>query len=147
MYPRERRRSGFWFSLRERSDVPHFRFWRFHENLLNKGREDDPFTITNFTMEWAPYDLMVNVFRDLEDRRWPFEMMRNMWSWTWLRKLITYHKFECRYNYRAFEKVSQDRKYCNSNLFNTASYSTSRLKPKICLRWVSREKSVKPVKR
>ena len=38
-------------------------------------------------------------------------------------------------------------KHCISNLFNTASYYTSLLKPKICLRWVSREKSVKPVKR
>ena len=37
-------------------------------------------TFANFTMEGAPYDLMANVFRDLEDRRWPFEMMRNMWS-------------------------------------------------------------------
>ena len=30
-------------------------------------------------------------FRDLEDRRWPFKMMRNMWSWTWPTKLIMYH--------------------------------------------------------
>ena len=34
------------------------------------------------------YDLMANIFLDLEDRRWPFEMMRNMWSWTWLTKLL-----------------------------------------------------------
>ena len=149
MYPRERRRSGFWFSLRKWSDLPHFRFSRPHQNLLNKWREDNPFTFANYTMEGAPYDLMANVFRDLEDRRWPFKMMRNMWSRTWLTKLIMYHKFDCRYNffYRAFEKVSQNRKHCISNLFNTASYSTSLLKPEICLRWVSREKSVKPVKR
>ena len=50
-------------------------------------------------------------------------------------------------SYRVFEKVSQNRKHCISNLFNTASYSTSLLKPKICFRWVSREESVKPVKR
>ena len=43
--------------------------------------------------------------------------------------------------------VSQNRKHCISNLLNTASYYTSLLKPKICLRWVSREKSLKPVKR
>ena len=55
---------------------------------VNNGREDDPFTFPNFTMEGAPYDLMANIFCDLEDRRWPFEMMRNMWSWTWLTKLI-----------------------------------------------------------
>ena len=38
---------------------------------------------------------------------------------------------------RVFEKVSQNRKHCNANLLNTASYSTSLLKPKLCLRWVS----------
>ena len=72
----------FWFSLRKRSDLSHFRFSRLHENLLNKGREDDPFTFANFTMEGVPYDLMANVFRDLEDRRWPLKMMRNIWSRT-----------------------------------------------------------------
>ena len=30
---------------------------------------------------------------------------------------------------RVFEKVSQNRKHCNSNLFNTATYSTSLLIP------------------
>ena len=150
MYPRERRRSGFWFSLRKRSDVPHFRFWRFYENLLNKGREDDPFTFANFTMEGVPYDLMANVFRDLEDRRWLFKMMRNIcgreldWQ-NWL--CIISSTVGIIFFLPCFWKVSQDRKHCNSNLFNTASYSTSLLKPKICLRWVSREKSVKPVKR
>lgn len=38
---------------------------------------------------------------------------------------------------RVFEKVSQNRKHCNSNLFNTTSYSTSLLIPNICMRWVS----------
>ena len=76
----ERRRSGFWFSLRKWSDLSHFRFSRLHENLLNKGREDDPSTFANFTMEGAPCDLMANVFHDLEDQRWPFKMMRNVWS-------------------------------------------------------------------
>ena len=65
-----------------RSGLPHFRFSVLRQNLLNNGREDDPFTFANFTMEGVPYDLMTNIFRDLEDRRWPFEMMRNMWSRT-----------------------------------------------------------------
>ena len=65
-----------------RSDPPDFRFSRLRQNLLNDGREDDPFTFANFTMEGAPYDLVENVFRDLEDRQWPFEMTRNMWSRT-----------------------------------------------------------------
>ena len=34
---------------------------------------------------------------------------------------------------RVFEKVSQNRKHCNSNLFNTASYSTSFLIPNVCM--------------
>ena len=55
----------------------------------------------------ALWNLMANIFLDLEDRRWPFEMMRNMWSRTWLTKLLmqelkyanltcvqVYHKFE-----------------------------------------------------
>ena len=63
-----------------RSDRSHFRFSRLHQNPMDNGREDDPFTFANFTMEGVPYDLMANIFRDLEDRRWPFEMMRNMWS-------------------------------------------------------------------
>ena len=83
---RERRCSGFWFSLRKErlyiGDLTHFRFSRLHQNQLNNGREDDPFTFANFPMEGATYDLMANIFRDLEDRRWPFDMMRNMWSRT-----------------------------------------------------------------
>ena len=63
-----------------RSDRSHFRFSRLHQNPMDNEREDDPFTFANFTMEGVPYDLMANIFRDLEDRRWPFEMMRNMWS-------------------------------------------------------------------
>ena len=52
----------------------------FLKEPMDNGREDEPFTFSNFTMEGVPYDLMANIFRDLEDRRWPFEMMRNMWS-------------------------------------------------------------------
>ena len=54
--------------------------------------------------------------------------------------VFVYLKFEYRYNFfsrRVFEKKSQNRKHCNSNLFNTASYSTSFLIPNICMRWVS----------
>ena len=54
--------------------------------------------------------------------------------------VFVYLKFEYRYNFfscRVFEKVSQNRKHCNSNLFNTATYSTSLLIPNICMRWVS----------
>ena len=40
-------------------------------------------------------------------------------------------------HYSVFKKVSRDRKHCNSNLFNIPGNSTSLLKPKICLRWVS----------
>ena len=56
-----------------RSDPPDFRFSRLRQNLLNDGREDDPFTFANFTMEGTPYDLVKNVFRDLEDRQWSFQ--------------------------------------------------------------------------
>ena len=42
------------------------------------------------------------------------------------------------FSYRVFEKVSQNRKHCNSNLLNTASHSASLLKSKICMRWVSK---------
>ena len=41
------------------------------------------------------------------------------------------------FSYSVFKKVSRDRKHCNSNLFNIPGNSTSLLKPKICLRWVS----------
>ena len=41
------------------------------------------------------------------------------------------------FSYRVFEGVGQNRKHCNSNLFNTASDYTSLLKPKICMRWIS----------
>ena len=37
------------------------------QNPIDNGREGDPFTFANFTLEGAPYDLMANIFRDLED--------------------------------------------------------------------------------
>ena len=74
----ERRRSSFWFSFRKErlltSDLNHFRFSRLHQDQLNNGRGDDPFPFANFTMEGAPYDLIANIFRDLEDRRWTFSI-------------------------------------------------------------------------
>ena len=64
-----------------------FKFLVQPPKTKNLYTEDDPFTFVNFTVEGTPYDLMANIFRDLEDRRWPFEMMRNIWSRTWLTKL------------------------------------------------------------
>lgn len=60
---------------RYESDLPHFRFsrrpnWEWDESF------------DNFTSEGSPYDILANVFRDLEERRWPFEMMRDLWSRT-----------------------------------------------------------------
>ena len=40
--------------LLHRSDRPHFRFSRLHQNPLDNEREDDPFTFSNFTMEGVP---------------------------------------------------------------------------------------------
>ena len=63
---------------RYESDLPHFRFsrrpyWEWDESF------------DNFTTEGSPYDILANVFRDLEERRWPFEMMRDLWSRTWVK--------------------------------------------------------------
>lgn len=55
------------------SDLPHFRFSRFP----NGDNLDDSFD--DFTIQGSPYYILANVFRDLEERRWPFEMMRNIW--------------------------------------------------------------------
>lgn len=57
------------------SDLPHFRFSR----RSNRDRDD---SFDNFTTEGSPYDILANVFRHLEERRWPFEMMRDLWSRT-----------------------------------------------------------------
>ena len=61
------------------SDLPHFRF----SERPNRELDDsfDGFDM-NFAIQGSPYDILANVFRDLEERRWPFEMMRDLWSRT-----------------------------------------------------------------
>ena len=151
----KRWRSSFWFSFRKErlftSDLTYFRFSRLHQDQLNNGREDDPFTFPNFTMEGAPYDLMANIFCDLEDRRWPFEMMRNMWSWTWLTKLFYARAEICKFNpclcitssstgiiffLTVFLKELVKRENIVTRTFSI-QLVTSLLKPKICMRWIS----------
>lgn len=65
-----------------RDDLPYFRFSRLQQNRPNSWAEDDSHSFQNFAMHGSPYDLLANVFRDLEERRWPFEMMRNTWPST-----------------------------------------------------------------
>ena len=59
------------------SDLPHFRFSRAQRNLPSRNNLEDSFV--DVTIQGSPYYILANVFRDLEERRWPFEMMRNLW--------------------------------------------------------------------
>ena len=61
------------------SDLPHFRF----SERPNRELDDsfDGFDM-NFAIQGSPYDILANAFRDLGERRWPFEMMRDLWSRT-----------------------------------------------------------------
>ena len=61
------------------SNLPHFRFSSAQRNSPNRGSLEDPFD--DFTFQGSPYYILANVFRDLGERRWPFEMMRNVWSY------------------------------------------------------------------
>ena len=60
------------------SDLPHFRFSRARRNSPSRNNLEDSFD--DVTIQGSPYYILANVFRDLEERRWPFEMMRNVWS-------------------------------------------------------------------
>ena len=158
MYPRGRRRSGFWFSLRKR------------RTFVQKGSTSLPVLDT-------PSESV-----EQRERRWPLQFCEfyngrsPLWShgkhFPWpgrstiaiwndeeylvanLTEKTDYARAEiCKFNpclciislntgiiffsYSVFKKVSRDRKHCNSNLFNIPGNSTSLLKPKICLRWVS----------
>ena len=158
MYPRGRRRSGFWFSLRKR------------RTFVQKGS-------TSLPVLGTPSESV-----EQRERRWPLHFCEfyngrsPLWShgkhFPWpgrstiaiwndeeylvanLTEKTDYARAEiCKFNpclciislntgiiffsYSVFKKVSRDRKHCNSNLFNIPGNSTSLLKPKICLRWVS----------
>ena len=58
------------------SNLPHFRFWSAQRNSPNRHNVEDSFV--DFTFMGSPYYILANVFRDLEERRRPFEMMRNL---------------------------------------------------------------------
>ena len=60
------------------SNLPHFRFSRAQRYSLNRDNLEDSFD--DFTFQGSPYYILANIFRDLGERRWPFEMMRNVWS-------------------------------------------------------------------
>ena len=60
------------------SNLPHFRFSSAQRYSLNRDNLEDSFD--DFTFQASPYYILANVFRDLGERRWPFEMMRNVWS-------------------------------------------------------------------
>lgn len=60
------------------SNLPHFRFSSAQRNSPNRDNLEDSFD--DFTIQGSPYYILANVFRDLGVRRWPFQMMRNVWS-------------------------------------------------------------------
>ena len=60
------------------SNLAHFRFSGAQRNSSNRDNLEDSFD--DFTFHGSPYYILANVFRDLGERRWPFEMMRNVWS-------------------------------------------------------------------
>lgn len=60
------------------SNLPHFRFSSALRNSPNSESLEDSFD--DFTFHGSPYYILANVFRDFGERRWPFEMMRNVWS-------------------------------------------------------------------
>ena len=61
------------------SNLPHFRLSSAQRNSPNRDNLEDSFD--DFTFQGYPYYILANVFRDLGERRWPFEMMRNGWSY------------------------------------------------------------------
>lgn len=61
-------------------DLRHFRFSGAQRNWPNRENLDNLFD--DFTIQGSPYNILANVFRVLEERRWPFEMIRNVWSRT-----------------------------------------------------------------
>ena len=60
------------------SNLPHLRFSSSKRNSPSSESLEDSFD--DFTLHGSPYYILANVFRDLGERRWSFEMMRNVWS-------------------------------------------------------------------
>ena len=58
------------------SNLTHFRFWSAQRNSPNRDNLESSFD--DFTFIGSPFYILANVFRDLEERRRPFEMMRNL---------------------------------------------------------------------
>ena len=58
------------------SNLPHFRFWTAQTNSPNRDNLEGSFD--DFTFMGSPFYILANVFRDLGERRRPFEMMRNL---------------------------------------------------------------------
>jgi len=54
------------------SNLPHFRF------ASAERRDNLEYSFDDFSFRGFPYYILANVFRDLEERRRPFEMMRNL---------------------------------------------------------------------
>jgi len=54
------------------SNLPHFRF------ASAQRRDNLEYSFDDFSFRGFPYYILANVFRDLEDRGRPFEMMRNL---------------------------------------------------------------------
>ena len=152
MYPRGRRRSGFWFTLRKR------------RTFAQKRSTSLPVLVR---IRWTMGEFFYNEFYNGRSPLWshgkhfPWPGRSTIAIWNDEEYLVAnltektdYARAEiCKFNpclciislntgiiffsYSVFKKVSRDRKHCNSNLFNIPGNSTSLLKPKICLRWVS----------
>ena len=60
------------------SYLPHYWFASAQRNPPNRDNLEDAFH--DFTFQGSPYYILANVFRELGERRWQFEMMRNVWS-------------------------------------------------------------------
>ena len=158
MYPRGRRRSGFWFTLRKRRTFAQKRSTSLPVLETSSGSDGQR------ERRWPPHFCEFYNGRSplwSHGKHFPRPGRSTMAIWNDeeyvvvnLTDKIDYARAEiCKFNpclcisssstgiiffsCCVFEKVSQNRKHCNSNLFNTTSYSTSLLIPNVCMRWVS----------
>ena len=158
MYPRGRRRSGFWFTLRKRRtfaqkrstslpvletssesvgqrerrwSLPFFEFYNGRNPLWSHGKHF-PRPGRSTMAIWNDEEYVVVNLTDKIDY-----VRAEICKFNPCLCIISLNTGIIFFSYSVFKKVSRDRKHCNSNLFNIPGNSTSLLKPKICLRRVS----------
>ena len=156
MYPRGRRRSGFWFTLRKRRTFAQkrstslpvlvrirwtmgekmnpslFRILQWKESLMISWQTFSvTWKIDDSHLKWWGTDLVANLTEKTDYAR------AEICKFNPCLCIISLNTGIFFFSYSVFKKVSRDRKHCNSNLFNIPGNSTSLLKPKICLRRVS----------